>query len=421
MIQQDECGKCEVFTEGIDGMDNRNKKKRLMVLGASYSQIPLFRAARRMGVTTVAASIPGNYQGFQEADEIVYVDITDPEAVLKAAKEADIDGVATCCMDVGIRALGYVCEKMGLPGLSISAAEASCNKYLEKEAYIRHGVNTARFYKVQDKKDLEDALEELTFPVMVKAVDLMGSRGIFRCDTKKEALENFDKTMEATAQNFCIVEEFIQGTMFGVEAMVSKGELVYVLPLGNDLRQGNPPFPVGHHVPWEKEEALFSQIWEQTEKVVKAVGYDNCPLDLDCMFRDGKIYIIESTGRAGATCITDTVGIYYGIDYFEAIVRAALGMDVKELFQREDIPRTPSVTRLLSAEQKGIVEAVRIPEVLPEGVVDLSFNIEKGSQVQPMENGRDRIGQLIIRGNDLKQCYDRMETVLSQIHLEMKR
>ena len=86
------------------------------------------------------------------------MDITDPEAVLKAAKEADIDGVATCCMDVGIRALGYVCEKMGLPGLSISAAEASCNKYLEKEAYIRHGVNTARFYKVQDKKDLEDAL-----------------------------------------------------------------------------------------------------------------------------------------------------------------------------------------------------------------------------------------------------------------------
>ena len=139
------------------------------------------------------------------------------------------------------------------------------------------------------------------------------------------------------------------------------------------------------------------------------------------MFRDGKIYIIESTGRAGATCITNTVGIYYGIDYFEAIVRAALGMDVKELFQREDIPRTPSVTRLLSAEQKGIVEAVRIPEVLPEGVVDLSFNIEKGSQVQPMENGRDRIGQLIIRGNDLNQCYDRMETVLSQIHLEMKR
>ena len=396
------------------------RKKKLMILGASYSQIPLIKAAQRMGVTALVASIPGDYQGFQYADEIAYVDITDPEAVLAAAKEADIDGVATCCMDVGIRALGYVCEHMKLPGLNIAAAEASCNKYLEKEAYKRHGVNTARFYKVHDKKELEEALTHLEFPVMVKAVDLMGSRGIFRSDSREEAQQNFEKSMEATALDFCIVEEFIEGSMFGVEAMVSHGKLVYVLPLGNDLRQGNPPFPVGHHVPWEQEETLFSQVWEQTEKVAEALGYDNCPMDLDCMLKDGKIYIIEATGRAGATCITDTVSIYYGIDYFEAIVRVALGMDVTDLFQRKDVPKTPSVTRLLSAKENGIVESIQIPEKLPEGVVDLSFNIRKGSQVQPMENGRDRIGQLIIRGESLEQCYEQMEGVLSQIHLEIR-
>lgn len=395
-------------------------KKRLMILGASYSQIPLIKAAQRMGVTALVASIPGDYQGFQYADEIVYVDITDPEAVLTAAREAEIDGVATCCMDVGIRALGYVCENLKLPGLSIAAAEASCNKYLEKEAYMRHGVNTARFYKVHDKGELEEALTHLEFPVMVKAVDLMGSRGIFRSDNKAEALQNFEKSMEATVQDFCIVEEFIEGSMFGVEAMVSHGKLAYVLPLGNDLRQGNPPFPVGHHVPWEQEEVLFSQVWEQTEKVVEALGYDNCPMDLDCMLKDGKIYIIEATGRAGATCITDTVSIYYGIDYFEAIVRVALGMEVYGMFHRKDVPKTPSVTRLLSAEEKGIVETIQVPEKLPEGVVDLSFNIGKGSQVQPMENGRDRIGQLIIKGESLEQCYNQMENVLSQIHLKMQ-
>ena len=34
------------------------------------------------------------------------------------------------------------------------------------------------------------------------------------------------------------------------------------------------------------------------------------------MYKDGKVYVIEATARAGATCITDTVGIYYGIDYY---------------------------------------------------------------------------------------------------------
>ena len=40
-----------------------------------------------MGITALVASIPGNYQGFESADEIAYVDITDPEAVLQAAGE----------------------------------------------------------------------------------------------------------------------------------------------------------------------------------------------------------------------------------------------------------------------------------------------------------------------------------------------
>lgn len=395
-------------------------KKRLMILGASYSQIPLIRAAKRLGYTTIAASIPGDYQGFKEADEIVYVDITDPKAVVAAAREAKIDGITTCCMDLGTRALGHVCETLGLPGLSIRAAEAAANKYLQKKAYIEGGVNTANYYQVRNKEELEDALEQLTFPVMMKAVDLMGSRGIFRCDTKAETRANFELSMEATGQDYCIVEEFLQGSMFGVEAMVSQGKLAYLLPLGNDLRQGNPPFPVGHHVPWEQEDRLYQTVKEQVERVIAAVGFDNCPMDLDCMLMGDQVYIIEATGRAGATCITDTVGIYYGIDYFEAIVKVAMGIDVCPMFQREDVPRMPNITRLLSAEEEGIVEAIEAPQEWPEGVVDLSFNIEKGSKVQPMANGRDRIGQLIIKGETLELCEKRLNEVLGQIHLKVR-
>ena len=43
--------------------------KKLMILGASYTQIPLYEAAKRLGVRTIAASIPGEYPGFGIADE----------------------------------------------------------------------------------------------------------------------------------------------------------------------------------------------------------------------------------------------------------------------------------------------------------------------------------------------------------------
>ena len=55
--------------------------KKLMILGASYSQLPLYEAARKLGAATVAASTPGDWPGFAVADESVYADITNPESM----------------------------------------------------------------------------------------------------------------------------------------------------------------------------------------------------------------------------------------------------------------------------------------------------------------------------------------------------
>ena len=82
--------------------------RKLMILGASYSQLPLYEAARRLGVSTVAVSTPGDWPGFQAADEFSYTDISDPQAVLAAAEKFKIDGIATCCLDAGVRSIGYV-------------------------------------------------------------------------------------------------------------------------------------------------------------------------------------------------------------------------------------------------------------------------------------------------------------------------
>ncbi len=390
--------------------------KTILILGASYSQIPLMEAARRLGFKVCAATIRGDYKGIKYADEVIWADITDPDAVTEAAKACGASGIATCCMDIGIRSLGAACSALGLPGPGREAAEAAANKLLEKDLYARGGVNTARYKKVSSVSGLREALLQLRFPVIVKAVDQMGSRGIMRCDTPEEAERGFAFSMAATKQDYCIVEEFLQGEMFGAEAMIYNGEPVYVLPLGNDTRDGNPPFPVGHYVPWGHPE-LDEKVREQVRAAARALGFDNCAMDLDLMLCGGEIYVIEATCRAGATCITDTVGIYYGIDYYEAIVKTAMGIDPGEMFRGPQVPRRASVTRLLSAKEAGTVSAIEVPDPLPPGVVDLSFNIKEGDAVRPMTNGADRIGQLIIEGATAEECRRVMDEVLGGIRI----
>ena len=66
-----------------------------MILGASYSQLPLYEEAGKLGISTVAASIPGDWPGFQAADEFTYTDISDPAAVYEVARRFHVDGIAT--------------------------------------------------------------------------------------------------------------------------------------------------------------------------------------------------------------------------------------------------------------------------------------------------------------------------------------
>ena len=61
--------------------------KKLMILGAGASQVPLILAARRRGYEAIVASIPGEYPGFAYADQCCYADISKPEEMQKILDE----------------------------------------------------------------------------------------------------------------------------------------------------------------------------------------------------------------------------------------------------------------------------------------------------------------------------------------------
>ena len=391
--------------------------KKLMILGASTSQLPLIRAAKKAGIYTITASTPGDWPGFQEADDFTYTDISDGKAVLAEAKRLKINGIVTCCMDTGLKAIGLVSDHMGLSGPSKEAAETVTDKYKMKEAFQKHGVTCARHICIKDETQLLEAMEKLSFPVVVKAVDLMGSRGIFRCDTKEEILINYRKTMELTRKDYCLVEEFIEGTLFGAEAMIQKGKMVFCMLDNTESYSGYVPTPVGHSVPFDKEKSLGDLAREQVAKAIRAVGLDNCAVNCDLIYKDGRVYVIEITGRAGATCLPEITGLCYGINYYEAMVKLALGMDVSPMFQKK-APQVCSIARSITSSRDGVVKSISNHNIPDDHILNLSLYLKPGDLVHRYTNGRDRLGQVIIKGDTLPDCRQRLDEVLAKINIE---
>ncbi|MDO5426232.1 MAG: ATP-grasp domain-containing protein [Eubacteriales bacterium] len=394
--------------------------KKLMILGAGFSQLPLIRAAKRLGYHTVVTSIPGDYPGFALADTCCYADISKPEEVLKAAVEQKIAGITTCGMDTGICAIGRVCDELGLPGISYEAARILSNKYLSKESFQASGVPCAKAFRVQNREELEEALGKLRMPVVLKAVDLMGSRGIYRCDTEEMAFQCFEKVMEATAEDYCLAEEFLDGILFGAEGMMTDGKLDFLLTYGTDVYyESTIATSIGHFVPFSHPECQ-----DETEKLVlralKGAGAGSTPFNCDLMLRDGKVFLIEINGRAGASCLSETVGIYYGIDYYEVLCRQAMGEKAADCFKLGPEGGTASISRMLTADRSGILEEIRKPEKEKTEKYEFTVNVREGDRVAFYQTGRDRLGQVIARGDSVEACRGTLAEVLAEIQFKIR-
>lgn len=392
--------------------------KKLMILGATYTQVPLVEAAKQLGYHTIVASIPGDYPAFAHADEICDVDISNPKAVLEKAQQLQIDGVCTCCMDLPVRAVGYVSEHMGLCGLTEQAALLSNQKLLMKDAFVKGGVKSPVYCKVSNEEELRRAWETLPQPVILKAVDLQASRGIYVCRTYEALEEAFRQAMELTREDFCIVEQFITGIDIGAQAFVYNGEILFILPHNDEVFAGSANKPIGHSAPLLVSDEIMAEVKKQCELAIRAIGLNNCAVNIDLILaNDGQIYMVELTGRVGATCLPELVALYYGVDYYKMIAMMAVGEDPRPLFHARPGTETANASRFLMADRVGVLKELVNHNPPADDIAMMDIYVKPGDKVKPFEDGKDRIGQVVVTGKDLETCFRRLDEIGEKVTL----
>lgn len=389
---------------------------RLLILGAGRGQVDLIKKAKSMGHEVLVTTHADHYPGVPLADKVCHADIANIEAVLEVAKEEKIDAIATACLDTGIEALGYVCEKLNLPGLSYNAAQRSNNKLLMKEALIKNQVPTAKYKKVACCEDLDTVIESMQLPLIIKAVDLQGSRGIYICNTQEELYNSYKLVQKETKKEYCIVEEFIVGSEFGAEAFVYDGQVLFVLPHGKNNYISNTGVPIGHFAPIDRDKAFVDKCRKVVEDGIAAIGLNNCAVNVDLIERNGEIYIIELTGRVGANCLPELVSLYYGVDYYEMIVACATGKDPRQIFEKRNKDKVPNASRMITLEQNGIIKEIlnKNKENDPE-IYGITFFVKPGDEVRKFMNSNDCVAQIIVTGESYEKCDRKINEVISNI------
>ncbi|WP_065220373.1 MULTISPECIES: ATP-grasp domain-containing protein [Butyricimonas] len=398
------------------------RDKRLLVLGAGRGQIGLYKAAREMGITTIAVTLPDNNPPcLPLADEVCYANIVNPDEVEIKTSGLVFDGVATCCLDRGVRSLGRLCDKYSLPGFSESTAELCNDKFRMKQRLEACGVNTASFRQIGSEQELIKAVEEVgNYPVIIKATDLAGSKGIYKAENRDEALSGFRKAMQDTKKDYLIVEKFLQGREFGAQAFVVNGELLFVMPHGDLLYYAATAVPVGHYVPFDCDVEMREKIELETRKAIFALELDNCAVNIDFIEENGNIYVLELSGRAGANCLPELTGIYYGLNYYKLIVAASLGLDVRGIWNKRRVGRMTGISKMvISTDKSGILENIAYQGEKFPYIYDMTFFVEKGQYVHKFENSSHCLAQVVVSCSDYEECEVRINDVMKQIVIDI--
>lgn len=391
--------------------------KKILILGAGIYQVPLIKAAQKLGIYTIVASIAGDYPGFEIADKVYYENTTDYQKILNIARLEHIDGIITAGTDVAVITIGKVCDALGLSGLSFSAAEIATDKLLMKEKYEQFGVRTARYRKVNfDDASYKQLIANLALPLMFKSVDSSGSRGIVKVNHPDEFDAARETVLQNTRSDYFIVEEFIEGEEYGAQAFVSGGEVKFILPHGDYVFEGDTGVPIGHFAPYSMSSESAEDTKVQLRLAIKAMGLDNCAINADFIMKDDKAYVLEIGGRSGATCLAELVSIYYGYDYYEKIILTALGEDVDFTPLSHEVP---NASRLLMSDKDGTIISQKNLNPDNNNIVDVQFDYEIGAKVHKFRVGPHRIGHIITKGKTLEDAVKTLDKAMNNIKIEV--
>jgi biotin carboxylase len=143
----------------------------LLFLGASVSQLPAIRYARRSGHRVVAVDGDHDAVGFEIADVCINVDFTDVDNVVGAVRELGVEGVLAISSDRAVLPAAEIAHALGLPSIGAEVARAMTDKTVMRARLEAAGVPQPRHEVLTRDSDARAVAETIPLPAVLKPAD----------------------------------------------------------------------------------------------------------------------------------------------------------------------------------------------------------------------------------------------------------
>lgn len=403
-----------------------NNPKKLLLLGGSAQQVVAIETAKRHGYYTVLCDYLPDNPGQYHADKFYLVSTTDKEAVLRVARQEQVDGVLGYASDPAAPTVAYVAEKMGLPGSPYESVNILCSKDLFRAFLRDNGFCTPQACGYDS---VEEALRDLrsgrfSFPVISKPVDSSGSKGVGRIDCIGEAEEKLRYAMSFSRSQRIIVEEFVEkyGYQIAGDGLSVNGKLVFRCFANDhfDLNGADPFVPISASFPYAMPAEVQDKIHAVIQRLLTLLHMGSGAYNFDMRIdKDFNVYLMEVAPRDGGNYIPDVIRYATGVDLVDCAVRAAMN----EPIDTEGFGKPQGFWSYFAVHcaKSGILEGVEIaPEAEREHVVENHILYKPGDPVSAFTGANTTLGILIMKFDSEEQMLHMMDHAEEWITVKVK-
>lgn len=308
-------------------------KPRMLIAGGGYADIPLIHAAQSLGYHVITSGNRESDLGHRESDQYCPGDFSDPAAMLRIAKEQEINAICACCNDFSALSAAYVAEQMGLPGHDPFETALIIHHKDRYRAFAEsNGIPTPKAYGYSDFDSALGALDKLELPVIIKPVDLTGGKGITRVNSPEEFKPAIERAFAISKRKRIVVEEFIMGTRHGFSAFIRHGKVAFHFT-DNEHYHLSPYLVSAASTPTLAPKRAIDDLIRQTERICELLTLKDGIFHVQFILREERPYIIEICRRAPGDLYIELVRHATGAPYAEWIVGACCGRLISEVRQ----------------------------------------------------------------------------------------
>jgi len=403
-------------------------KEKLIILGAGVMQGPVIKIAKELGFYAIALDGSKTAPCVSLADQFEQIDLKDKEGIEAFARSLQSTGGRIGIMTAGTdfsANVAWTAEKLGLPGIPYEAALNASDKSRMRECFKKAGLPSPDFTTIT-AADLpltaNSKLPAKGFPLVIKPVDNMGSRGCRRVDTIEELNKAAKTAIGFSRSGRAILEGFMEGPEFSVDAVVYHDEIT-ICGLADRHIFFQPYFiEMGHTMPTvienEKQQAMLDTFRAGIHALGIAGGENIGAAKGDIKFTAKGPMIGEIAARLSGGYMSGWTYPYSSGAYpIKGAILAAMGRKpegitpVKEWTCAERaFISIPGTVKAIS----GIEQAQTIPNVK-----DLFLRIAEGGKVSFPENNVTKCGNIISAAPQRADAIEAAETAARSILIKL--